>query len=302
MKEKYLTTCHNERPIEGFPVHISKSEKKEPGPIFDDHWHEQIQLLYFTQGKALICCNAKPIQVEPGDIVVINANELHYGEGLTNDLVYYVVRTDFSFLFSNQMDLCQTKYFTPLVQNLIVFKNKISGDKDLIRCMEKIINEFLYKDMGFELAIKAAMYDLIVILLRGCVEKNLSADEYHTQTLNLKRVQVALDYIETHYTESIGLTDLAAMVNTSIPHFCRIFKNITGKSSREYINQLRVNRAVGLLMKTDLNVTEIALEAGFNDINYFSRLFKKYKKIAPSQVRTKCRPDPLAIGISDSKI
>jgi AraC-like DNA-binding protein len=53
----------------------------------------------------------------------------------------------------------------------------------------------------------------------------------------------------------------------------------------EYINYLRMNKAASLLIDSDLNISEIAMTIGFDDSNYFSRLFKKYKKMSPSEMR-----------------
>ena len=77
------------------------------------------------------------------------------------------------------------------------------------------------------------------------------------------------------------------MANMSDYHFCRLFKQITGKSAIDYINRFRVEKSLLLLRKSNCNITEIALSCGFNDTNYFSRTFKKYKHISPTQMRHK---------------
>jgi AraC-like DNA-binding protein len=74
------------------------------------------------------------------------------------------------------------------------------------------------------------------------------------------------------------------MLNISRHHFCRQFKNLTGKSAIDYINIVRIEKAYVLLKQGTLNVTEAAISTGFNNISYFSRLFKYYKKMSPSQV------------------
>lgn len=62
---------------------------------------------------------------------------------------------------------------TPLAQNLILFKNLVRGDKDVLECVNKIIEEFFTKNLGFELAIKSYIYKLIVLLMRNYVKKSL---------------------------------------------------------------------------------------------------------------------------------
>jgi len=75
------------------------------------------------------------------------------------------------------------------------------------------------------------------------------------------------------------------MSNISKYHFCRLFKQLTGKSAGDYICQLRINNALTLLRESDLNITEIAMASGFNDTNYFCRVFKKCQKSSPSKIR-----------------
>lgn len=285
MKKDCFFNQFNTRPDADFPVHICRTEKKEPGPIFDSHWHEQFQLLYFVQGKALIRCNSRELTMNPGDIAIINGNDVHYGESLETDLVFYVFKLDFNFILSSQVDLCQTKYIMPLASNMIVFKNFIGADQRIVQVVEDILREYFTRETGFELAIKAHTYSLLVLLLRGYIEKNLKAREYRFQVANLQRFRLVLEYMETHYNQKVSLSELAAQANLSVHHFCRLFKQYTGKSSQEYLNQLRIKEAVALLNEGKLNVTEVAFATGFNDLNYFCRVFKRLNQISPSSFR-----------------
>mgnify|MGYP001943253646 FL=1 len=70
-------------------------------------------------------------------------------------------------------------------------------------------------------------------------------------------------------------------------HFCRLFKEVTGQTLIEYVNDIRLSKAKAMLQDPNLSITEIALSTGFSDINYFSRLFKKTYQISPSGMRMK---------------
>lgn len=270
---------------EAFHVDILKFEQSKHKNNINTHWHEHLQFFYFTHGKALVKCNSVSIPVNSEDLVIINSNELHYCESLCSDLSYYIIRIDLAFLFSNQLDSCQTKYMAPLAQNLILFKNLIRNDATASDCITKIIEEYYTKNTGFELAIKACIYELIVILLRKYVKKILTKKEFDFQYNNLKRFNKIIKYIETNYTTQISIASLSYMLSMSSYHFCRLFKQITGKSAIDYINGLRIEKAAELLQGSGCNITEIALSCGFNDTNYFSRIFKKYKHISPTQMR-----------------
>lgn len=248
------------------------------------HWHEKIEFLFFLKGEAIIQCNSTSMNVKENDLVVVNSNELHQGHCLSDELDYYCIIVDTSLFQSRRVDICEAKYINPISQNLILFKNKIENDMEVAACINNFVKEFESKEIGYEMAIKACIYQLLVLLLRNYVQLVLTPREYDARMKNLKRLNNILEYIENNYTEKITIDQLCSMANISRFHFCRIFKDITGKSVGEYLNSIRVNKAETMLKETDMNITEVAMACGFNDINYFSRLFKEYKKISPSTV------------------
>jgi AraC-like DNA-binding protein/mannose-6-phosphate isomerase-like protein (cupin superfamily) len=268
-----------------FPVKITRNERLESGPVFESHWHDQFQLLYFEQGEALIHCNSHPYEVKPGDLVIINSNEIHYGETRCQHLVYYIVKVDLNFLLSSHVDFCQTKYISPLLQGQIRFQNHITQDDQLAEQVQQIVKEYTHQDTGCELAIKARIYQILVLLLRHYQQERFHKNMHERQPKNLHQLRTVLEYVDQHYNETISLSQLASLSNMSSQHFCRIFKSITGKRPVDYINYLRINKAVTLLSKSDFNISEIAMAVGIDDSNYFSRLFKKYQKTSPSAIR-----------------
>ncbi|WP_396334365.1 helix-turn-helix domain-containing protein [Clostridium sp. 19966] len=90
--------------------------------------------------------------------------------------------------------------------------------------------------------------------------------------------------LKEYSNKEIGY-ELANCVSFSPHHFCRTFKQITRKTTTDYINTVRLDKATRYLKQGNLNITEIAMKCGFDDINYFSRLFRKHYDITP----TKCR-------------
>ncbi|MDF2987936.1 MAG: AraC family transcriptional regulator [Eubacterium sp.] len=283
MEKDYSKYYYQKMPDQNFYVHVIKRDFKGQGNMKESHWHEHIQFYYFTEGDAVMICNSQRFKVHAKDFVVVNSNELHYAESLSDTLSCYIIRVDFSFLFSSQVDSCQTKFIAPLSNNLITFQNLIQNDKQICNCIEKITEEYFSKEMGFELAIKSYLYQLIVVLLRKYVKCYLSQKEFEIRARDFTRMKQVLEYIDNNFTQMISINDLAAIANVSNYHFCKLFKKVTGKSTIDYINNLRVNKAILLLNDDSLNITEIALTCGFCDSNYFSRVFKKYKGIAPFQ-------------------
>lgn len=268
-----------------FPVKITRYEHLGRGPIFESNWHEQFQIIYFEQGESLIHCNCHPYEVKTGDLVIINNNEIHYGESLCQHLICYNIKVDLNFLLSSQVDVCQTKYINPLLQGGICFQNHITQNDQLAEQIQQIAKEYNQQEIGCELAIKEHIYHIIVLLLRQYKQELFHNNGYDRQQKGMHQLRTVLEYIDQHYNETISLTQLANLANMSNQYFCHIFKNITGKRPVDYMNYLRINKAVTLLSESNLNVSEVAMAVGFDDSNYFSRLFKKYQKASPSAMR-----------------
>ncbi len=92
-------------------------------------------------------------------------------------------------------------------------------------------------------------------------------------------------YIEECLFTDITLKHLASVFNYNEKYIGRLFKKNTGMSVKEYINTKRLESAAAMLKKTDFPITDIALRAGFNNVSYFNRLFKKHFNVSPSEYR-----------------
>ncbi|MFJ7974375.1 helix-turn-helix domain-containing protein [Peribacillus sp. NPDC096379] len=96
-------------------------------------------------------------------------------------------------------------------------------------------------------------------------------------------VKKAVDYIHLHLETPLTLHDLAATLHVNPSHLSRKFKSETTMNIIDYINQKRVEEAKLYLQRGNVSITEIAFMVGFNDLNYFSRVFKKMTSFTPSQ-------------------
>lgn len=268
-----------------FPIQLIKQFSTGPCQIFSNHWHEQLEILYFTEGTGIIECGSESYEANAEDLIIINSNELHSGYNPGNNLAYCCFNIDPSLIHSSFFDVCDIKYIRPIERNMILFSNKASKDAELIDCIKSIIMEYERQDTAYEMVIKSYVYKILAVLIRNYVSRILSPEEYQKSVNNLERMAKVFDYIEEHYDDKISLEDLCSMSGLSSYYFCRLFKKVTGKTTNEYINLFRINKAETLLKNTGMNITEIAMKTGFNDMNYFSRMYKKYKKIAPSKTR-----------------
>lgn len=119
-----------------------------------------------------------------------------------------------------------------------------------------------------------------------------------TATLNdyKRRLLRVLVHIQAHLDESLGLEELAGLACFSPYHFHRIFKGLTGESVKEHVRRLRLERAASRLKLGALPVTHIALEAGYESHEAFTRSFRSAFGASPSQYRSSRRPSrPAAV-------
>lgn len=281
-KELYHYTAMPDR---DFPVDVFRRKFRGQCVIFGEHWHEHLQFFLFSKGNALIRSGGKEYELREGDAFIINCNELHYGESTGKFLDYHIVRIDTAFLLSSQPDLCQIKYLIPLINNRITFKNKVTGDRVILDALRTIIAEFNAKKSGYELEIKAKTYEILVRLLRAHVVSIATESATGKRVRDLTRLRPVFEYMNERYTEKLDLDRLAELTLLSKHHFCRLFKEVTGYAPGDYLNRTRIAKAADLLRGKGLSITETALAVGFDDPNYFRRLFRKYEKRTPSSLK-----------------
>lgn len=103
-----------------------------------------------------------------------------------------------------------------------------------------------------------------------------------------ERIKRAIAFMEEHYGDGISLKQIARAAFLSYYHFCRLFRKQMGITCSRYLSILRIKKAKELLSQTELSVTEICYEAGFNSLTHFERVFKKLEGTTPSAYRQYC--------------
>lgn len=94
-----------------------------------------------------------------------------------------------------------------------------------------------------------------------------------------------ISYISENYTKQLSILDLAAYCNCSQSHVSHIFKKRTGMTIKSYVNWLRINQSKKLLMNENKTIVAIAYELGFEDSNYFSKVFSVQIGMSPTKYR-----------------
>lgn len=100
----------------------------------------------------------------------------------------------------------------------------------------------------------------------------------------LRRMNEAMDYIDSHITEELDETKIEQITGTSIYHFRRLFSLLAGVTLGEYIRNRKLSNATFDLLHEGMSVTEVAFKYGYESVDGFSRAFKQWAGISPSEV------------------
>ncbi len=116
--------------------------------------------------------------------------------------------------------------------------------------------------------------------------KHPASPRTHSRRLGgVEKVAQAIIYMSEHLDQPLRVSALAALANLSQAHFSVLFKQQTGCSPRDYLHLLRIHRACQLLRGSTLNVKEIASRLGYQDQFHFSRQFKAFQGLSPTEYR-----------------
>ncbi|MBQ4325243.1 MAG: helix-turn-helix transcriptional regulator [Clostridia bacterium] len=147
---------------------------------------------------------------------------------------------------------------------------------------EDCYGEYLSRELCYGLRIRGQLTLMMALILSsyGTTREN-DRIVYH----NVLRLRPALDYIDTHFEEKITVPLLADLLSVTPDYFTKLFRDSIGRTTVDYINAVRINRAMYDLLSTSLPVSEIAVRVGLGNGNYFSKVFRKSLGIQPLAFR-----------------
>ena len=268
---------------ESFPLFAQLGGHDEPLYI---HTHADFaELSLITDGKANHIVGSESYPITSGEVFVIH-KEIPHGFEETDKLRLYNIMFDPKLLPDS--DISETTGFKALFSPERVnrsFSSHLSLDpKDMesvAHLFRRIYREYSEKRVGWKTAVHGDLLRLTVILSRlydfGRVK------DVH----GMDKMAGAAAFIEQNYPENISVARLAEMSNYSLRQFIRLFKKAFGCIPTEYIANLRMQKARELLRGKTVSITDIALYCGYGDSNYFSRIFRKYNGMTPSEYRAR---------------
>ncbi len=255
-----------------FPIHIgTRAYSSTFG--FSPHWHEDIEIHYILSGKMVGTCNQEAYAAMEGDLAIANSNNLHSGHGEGEEITNAIV------IILNMEALSQR-----LAARNIVFQNVISGDSVISTLMHQLYQEVTLREDGYRLMCKGIVLQLMAHLTRHYVKEELTEKESIRKSQKLERFLPVIQYVAKHYGEDVSNKDLADIIHLGEDRFNHLFKECMGVSPLQYINGIRMEKAMNFLKLGQYSSTEVASMVGIPDYNHFGRLFRRTYGCTPTQV------------------
>lgn len=273
----------NLQPDVGFDVRFVTMNHNSPF-----HWHRELEILYILNGHAVINMDGERHEINPLEMIVMDFSKVH-------EVIYELPQT---------MGIC-------IHISRVLFRRYLPDSELLaIRCSgNRILPEqkMAYSQLCENLKALTVLYvnqrntyqmrstALILNILSGLVE---SFGEPMTKTLsesrssNMGRLEQICDYVEHHYKEEITLQEAADELGLNKEYFCRFFKQNTGTSFIQYVNQVRLNYIYQDLLHRDENIQTIMERHGFWNQKLFYRMFKERYGCTPREMRRMTQNNP----------
>lgn len=246
------------------------------------------RMYYISEGYGQIVIGIHSVELEPGFMYLIPSFEhcsyffrkdlahiyIHFGTSVENGLSMYN-------LYSFKHKIVASELNKILFERLL----EINPDLKLPHHHPNVYQKKPWMDMKVDYSSPGRKFEseaIIQLLLAGFISDFSKIDFSSNLKYNIPEV---LKYIHENLHNNIRIDELAQIACLSKDHFSRVFNSIFGISPCEFIIRKRIEKSQFLLLTTDLSIAEIIEETNFKSAPYFSRMFKKFVSISPSDFR-----------------
>ena len=263
-----------------FPIQKYISKLSADSPVITTHWHEEAELTLITKGSCIYQINLMEYEAGTGDILFIPPLLLHSiilknsAEFCSETYVFHM-----NLLGGNNADICSARYLTPMVNHELALPYLITLDHPAYDSLREYFSQLtsLYdaRMFGYELAIKSCLLQTLFLLLQ------YSNARSSTESDSSDKLKIVLDHIDQNYAEALSVSELAKLCYFSEYHFMRFFKKHMNMTCIQYINNIRLEKAVEFFEHGNISILEVSLSVGFHNLSYFYRAFKAKYHMTP---------------------
>jgi len=236
--------------------------------IWEYHFHKNLELMYVIEGTVHCVVNDKKYDLQKGEFGLCLPYDFHSYTPSDNTKYWVIV-------FSEDF----VRYFSKKIINKIGEGYSFCAKTEI---ENYVVKQLIYNDNPSVFTLKSCLYAICEEYLNNVklTDKNRS----HAETIS----QI-VDFVAVNHTKKITLSDIAKELGYDYNYMSRHFKNIFNANFTDFINLYRLETAVKLLDETNGNITEIALESGFQSVRSFHEFFKKTMGVSPSEYRKASR-------------
>ncbi|MFP3125745.1 AraC family transcriptional regulator [Ectobacillus funiculus] len=255
------------------------------------HYHKEVEFLAILEGHLGIQSKHNYVVLGPGDVMVLGSSQPHRTHKSSSDTLRYIV---FQVDLGRHFDQSTMPYlycFSELTQPLdhlnYIFNQNEDAKREMHTLIMEIFEESQTRMRGYEIAISAAIKNLLLLLLRNDTRNVLN----YTEEAGLNRLRPVLNYVDTYLQDKLTVEDACALLNLSYHYFIKYFKKIMGVSFMDYVNYKRIKKAECLLLTSDLSITDVGYEVGISNMAQFYKLFKRHNQCSPKEFKIRMRSE-----------
>ncbi|MBE6651014.1 MAG: AraC family transcriptional regulator [Ruminococcaceae bacterium] len=265
--------------MKSMPYHVGISNN---GTEFEVHRHPELEFNYCHSGRGYTAfIDGVPYEMSEGLLAIsssMTSHEYIKSDKILKNTMSVTVVVGSVFLGEYSAPFSNASFKSPIFD---LKEEKYSAIREIF---EKIIKNQSVGSVSSKLIERGLLYELCAHILTDIIEPfSESSDSAHL--VSIKKIERALEYINSHYSRDITVAEMASVCGYSESNFCKHFKKITGTSFHTALNKKRLESACIILKSTTLPLDEIAAEVGFSDAKTLCRIFKKEMGITPNKYR-----------------
>lgn len=270
-----------------FPVDIFIRDNIKENIIAHPHWHDCHEILYMLEGKAYQQINNRYFTAGRNDLIILNEGDIHSTYCTPGEHVrILVVKFLPEIISSGYTRLFESKYIQSFLnsrsESIYHLPDTSRNSQHLYNLMLGLYEEFINKNIGYEIYIKGYIYQLIASLIRSGI---IAANTHTYEEKDIAKLNTVFGYIEKNYSRKISLREASNLINMSCSYFSRYFKRVTGRTFKDYIDFVRICEVEKLILSGKMNITQAAYETGFCNISSFNRVFKRVRGYSPGELK-----------------
>lgn len=269
----------------GYTVRIYESTVEFQHRDFFAHKHSDFEFSLVVSGKGVYALRDGACRIEAGDVFLFGANQVHCITDTEGDepMLLFNVQFESRLIWSPLSNMLNEKYLQLFNGKCEKLYGESPTTARIAAIMQRLRQECRNRELGYQLMVKAYLYEMIGELIRGCGVSFAENDP--TRRESLLCVDRAMTYINEHLDAPLTLEEIANYAGFSRTYFTTVFSELNGLSTWNYITIRRIEKSCELLKTTDLSVIEIAERCGYSNLSNFNRMFLRIVGSSPRDYR-----------------